>query len=386
MSACLARSAAAVSFAGILIAIGTLPADAGSAGITRVRTRTNSPAGAHASTSSLAQMSPPAPVLNRPAVGIAATPDAKGYWEVAADGGIFAFGDARFYGSTAFVHLARPMVAMAQTSAGGYWLVNSIGQVFTFGAATFQGSASPSVIQMGDSISATLGIDLATAGIPAGVQYYDEGILGCGIAQGEPVIANGYNLPEISPYCNGKSGTQWEQVYASDVNMHAPQVAVLLVGYWEIADRYWNGGWANITQPAYASYLRHQLEVAITILHSAGAHVVLLTCPYFDQPDPGTLVPVPEASNARVDAWNAIIHQMPRLFGPAVSVADLNAQVDPSGKFASSIDGIAARAPDGEHFPFFNFRHPGFPEPDTITQAAQFGSWIGRWFWQRVVG
>ncbi len=34
-----------------------------------------------------------------PVVGMAATPDGKGYWEVASDGGIFAFGDARFHGS-----------------------------------------------------------------------------------------------------------------------------------------------------------------------------------------------------------------------------------------------------------------------------------------------
>ena len=31
---------------------------------------------------------------------MAATPDGKGYWLVASDGGIFAFGDAPFYGST----------------------------------------------------------------------------------------------------------------------------------------------------------------------------------------------------------------------------------------------------------------------------------------------
>ena len=29
----------------------------------------------------------------------ASTPDGRGYWLVAADGGIFAFGDAGFYGS-----------------------------------------------------------------------------------------------------------------------------------------------------------------------------------------------------------------------------------------------------------------------------------------------
>ena len=41
--------------------------------------------------------------VNAPIVGIAATPTGKGYWLVAADGGIFAFGDAAFYGNVEYV-------------------------------------------------------------------------------------------------------------------------------------------------------------------------------------------------------------------------------------------------------------------------------------------
>jgi hypothetical protein len=40
--------------------------------------------------------------LNAPVVGIAATHDGAGYWEVASDGGIFAFGDAHYYGSVKY--------------------------------------------------------------------------------------------------------------------------------------------------------------------------------------------------------------------------------------------------------------------------------------------
>ena len=42
-----------------------------------------------------------------------------GYWLVASDGGIFAFGDAGFYGSTGGVVLNRPIVGMAATPDGG---------------------------------------------------------------------------------------------------------------------------------------------------------------------------------------------------------------------------------------------------------------------------
>ncbi len=38
--------------------------------------------------------------LNQPVVGMTASPRGHGYWMVARDGGIFSFGDARFYGST----------------------------------------------------------------------------------------------------------------------------------------------------------------------------------------------------------------------------------------------------------------------------------------------
>ena len=37
--------------------------------------------------------------LNQPIVGMKATPTGRGYWMVAADGGIFRFGDASFLGS-----------------------------------------------------------------------------------------------------------------------------------------------------------------------------------------------------------------------------------------------------------------------------------------------
>jgi hypothetical protein len=79
--------------------------------------------------------------LNKPVVGMAATPDANGYWLVASDGGIFSFGDAAFFGSTGSMVLNEPIVGMASTPDGfGYWLVASDGGLFAFGDAQFYGS------------------------------------------------------------------------------------------------------------------------------------------------------------------------------------------------------------------------------------------------------
>jgi Beta-lactamase enzyme family len=79
--------------------------------------------------------------LNAPIVGMAATPDGRGYWLVAADGGVFTFGDAGFDGSLGNLTLNAPIVGMAATPGGhGYWLVAADGGVFTFGDASFDGS------------------------------------------------------------------------------------------------------------------------------------------------------------------------------------------------------------------------------------------------------
>jgi hypothetical protein len=60
---------------------------------------------------------------------------------VAADGGIFSFGDAAFYGSTGSIALNQPVVGMAATPGGhGYWLVAGDGGIFSFGDAAFYGS------------------------------------------------------------------------------------------------------------------------------------------------------------------------------------------------------------------------------------------------------
>jgi hypothetical protein len=79
--------------------------------------------------------------LNQPIVGMAVTPDGGGYWEVAADGGLFAFGDAPFFGSMGGQPLNQPIVGMAVTPDGrGYWEVAADGGLFAFGDAPFFGS------------------------------------------------------------------------------------------------------------------------------------------------------------------------------------------------------------------------------------------------------
>ena len=80
--------------------------------------------------------------VNAPVVGIASSPSGRGYCMVGADGGVFAFGDARYDGSLPGlgVHV-NDIVGIAATRDGrGYWLVGSDGGIFAFGDAVYRGS------------------------------------------------------------------------------------------------------------------------------------------------------------------------------------------------------------------------------------------------------
>lgn len=71
----------------------------------------------------------------------ARTSTGRGLWLAASDGGVFAFGDAAFHGSAGGTPLAAPITGIAPTpSDGGYWLVGADGGIFAYGDAQFEGS------------------------------------------------------------------------------------------------------------------------------------------------------------------------------------------------------------------------------------------------------
>ena len=78
--------------------------------------------------------------LNAPIVGMVPSSDGGGYFMVGADGGVFAFGDAKFEGSCPGIGgcSGAAVTVMPDASGNGYWLVTGSGNVYAFGdAATF---------------------------------------------------------------------------------------------------------------------------------------------------------------------------------------------------------------------------------------------------------
>ena len=181
--------------------------------------------------------------LNKPIVGMAATPDGKGYWLVASDGGIFNYGDAAvlrldrrhdrstspswawrppptaratgwsasdggifnygdaaFYGSTGGMTLNKPIVGMAATPDGkGYWLVASDGGIFNYGDAAFYGSTGGTPINkpiVGMALSGMSGpasklvFSTQPAGASGGTAFSTQPVVTVEDAAGDPVTTD----------------------------------------------------------------------------------------------------------------------------------------------------------------------------------------------------
>lgn len=147
--------------------------------------------------------------LNQPIVGMTPTSDGHGYWLVASDGGIFAYGNAGFYGSTGSIRLNQPIVGMSvSASGGGYTLVATDGGVFAFGDAQFLGSI-PGVLAPGQQLNKPIEGIVTT---PDGGGYWmvasDGGIFSFGDA---PFLGSlgGQNLasPIVGMFAHGNGYT-----------------------------------------------------------------------------------------------------------------------------------------------------------------------------------
>jgi hypothetical protein len=79
-----------------------------------------------------------------------------GYWMAGSDGGVFSFGDAKYYGSAPGLglKLAKPIVALAPSrDRGGYWMVGADGGVLGFGDSYYYGSLPGLKVNVDDIVS-----------------------------------------------------------------------------------------------------------------------------------------------------------------------------------------------------------------------------------------
>jgi len=234
------------------------------------------------------------------------------------------------------------------------------------GAKTYP--APVKVLIVGDSMAGTLGVGLGRVMAQYGVVAVNEGSPGCSVSMDELVQVLWFTDPPGAPCVNGDPDALFAQ-WRTWVDQFNPDVVIYLARS-EVLDQEVNSTWTHLGEPAFDSYLADRFHQAIDVLGSRGAHVVLLTSPFFDTGVEPSGSPWPEDDPSRVTTDNQIIESMvdtpagpaggsdarparglfSGIFGNSkVTVIDAGAWLSPEGHYSVTVDGVQARCGDGVH-------------------------------------
>jgi len=258
-------------------------------------------------------------------------------------------------------------------------------------ARTMTSSAPVKVLIVGDSIAGTLGVGIGQLMSQYDMVAVNEGSPGCSVSMDQLVKVLWFTNPPGKPCVEDDPDALLAQ-WRAWVDQFNPDV-VLYLARSEVLDQEVNSTWTNLGVAAFDSYVTSRFHQAIDVLGSRGAHVVLLTSPFYDTGVQPSGLPWPEDDPARVTLDNQIIESMadppvrssggarsssrsrtgsgsnsgsgPRAGsgsvrpqrGPSswitgrgnVTVIDSGAWLSPGGHYSVTVDGVQARCGDGVH-------------------------------------
>ena len=115
-------------------------------------------------------------------------------------------------------------------------------------------------------------------------------------------------------------------------------------------DRRVDGVEYRFDEPAGAALAQRDLQGAVTALSSSGAHVVVLTAPYYRLCCP---MKIDESRSPMNEAWvgryNQLQLDVTRRNPTRASLVDLNLFLDPAGTWTDTVNGVKVRSFDRSH-------------------------------------
>lgn len=247
------------------------------------------------------------------------------------------------FGLTAVLIVVATMVPAPSVSAGRTGLSPALSA--RLHAADAFGSHPVRFMLLGDSMAVTL-----RRGLKVGAHrrwgvspLFSHPALGCDL---DPTLLN--NLQGVvAPATAGCR--DWPDRWASYVATDRPEVVGIVLGRWEALDHRFEGRWTHLGEPRWDAHVAADLRRAVDIVSAHGANVILYTMPYIDPakaPDGSTY---PENLPARTDVYNRILGGVAASRPGIVTVVDLNAMLNPDGRYASAIGDLTTRWADGVH-------------------------------------
>ncbi len=123
---------------------------------------------------------------------IVADPLNRGYWLFAEDGGVFTFGEVLHYGDPVGITVAPIIAAAAPPDGRGYWMTDNQGHVYAYGSAQYYGGFPAGASQI---------VDIASTRSGHGYWLLDED--GHIYSYGDAIYHGGANGPFLNGRCTG---------------------------------------------------------------------------------------------------------------------------------------------------------------------------------------
>ena len=200
-------------------------------------------------------------------------------------------------------------------------------------------AVAPRVLLLGDSTATVFAVDRPPDSTGAW-ELYGYAALGCGIFDGATIDSDATQPNPPPPEC-----ASWRTEFQRTVDLSQPDVAIIMVGAWEVLDRRVDDRDARFPGPEWEAEVRREFSDAIDIAGSTGATVAVMSVPCMapsgDENTTGRSDP------ARVGAVNAIIDELVAST-PRATVFDLGQLLCPDGVLLEKIDGELVRY-DGVH-------------------------------------
>jgi peptidoglycan/LPS O-acetylase OafA/YrhL len=203
------------------------------------------------------------------------------------------------------------------------------------------------ILLVGDSMAGSLGVGLTAVAGRYGAEILNEGSPGCSLAEADQVKVLWYVNPPGIP-CQEGNPSAVIDTYTSLVRQFDPDVVVYLARS-DTLDTELDGTWQHIGDPTFDFWAEARYDQAITALSARGAHVVLLTSPYYDSGEMPDGSPWPENDPARVVTDNKLLAASARQNPGKASVFDLGSLLSPGDQFQTTVSGVTARCGDGVH-------------------------------------
>jgi hypothetical protein len=209
---------------------------------------------------------------------------------------------------------------------------------------------------LGDSQALTLGVGLQAFAKHWNVKVDNQGIDQCDWGEGYPPhtpdrIRVAPNIAADEAELTTGACFSWPKRWAKLVDEKHPAVVGILMGRGSAADHYYRGHWVHLGQAVWDNYLISAMNLAIKIVTSHGAAVILMTTPYVSPTAGSNGIQYVGDTPGRVDLYNRLVRKVAAQHPGKVTVYDVNKEFTvKKDVYTPNIDGYVVRNSDGIHF------------------------------------